>query len=87
MGQDEETLLPVEITEKKSSRRLHMQLFLTKLSLFLIVSIMVVIAGVISQFHPPDSIFNGNYSECLADIDYIEPSSTYIVYPTLLPLD
>jgi MATE family multidrug resistance protein len=86
-GQDEETLLPVEITEKKSSRRLHMQLFLTKLSLFLIVSIMVVIAGVISQFHPPDSIFNGNYSECLADIDYIEPSSTYIVYPTLLPLD
>lgn len=82
-------LLPAETKPNRSKLRSHIKLLLCRCSLFLIASVCVIIAGIVSQFHPPDSIINGNYSECtLADTDdmfSIEPSSTLFIYPTVSP--
>ena len=69
-----------------SSRGSNIKIFLCKFSLFLIASVCVICAGIVSQFHPPESIMNGNYSEC-TDVDLfdIEPSSTLYIYPTSIP--
>lgn len=66
-----------------NKRSRHIRLLLTKGSLFLFGAVLVVIAGIVSMFHPPDSIINGNYSECtveaLGPFDS-EPTETSIVF-------
>ena len=84
-----------EITSSKglaysshNKRSRHIRLLLTKGSLFLFGAVLVVIAGIVSMFHPPDSIINGNYSECTVealgpfDSEPTESSIVFIIAPT-----
>ena len=84
-----------EITSSKglaysshNKRSWHIRLLLTKGSLFLFGAVLVVIAGIVSMFHPPDSIINGNYSECTVealgpfDSEPTESSIVFIIAPT-----
>ena len=43
---------------------LNLKLLLSKGSVFVVGAMLVVAAGVASQYHPPDNIINGNYSNC-----------------------
>lgn len=45
----------------------HLKLLATHGSLFLIGVICCIGAGIVSMYHPPESIFNGNYSQCSYD--------------------
>lgn len=45
----------------------HLKLLATRGSLFLIGVICCIGAGIVSMYHPPESIFNGNYSQCSYD--------------------
>lgn len=68
--QQEEELITTDSLEGGSplpQTKSHIKLLLCKGSVFLIGSILIVVAGIVSQYHPPDSIINGNYSECTAD--------------------
>ena len=71
-----------------NKRSRHIRLLLTKGSLFLFGAVLVVIAGIVSMFHPPDSIINGNYSECTVealgpfDSEPTESSIVFIIAPT-----
>ena len=49
---------------KSINRTSHIRLLFTKGSLFVIGTILVILAGFASQYHPPDSIINGNFTEC-----------------------
>ena len=44
--------------------RLHMKLIFCHSSLFLMATVCLLVSGIASRFHPPDSILNGNYSDC-----------------------
>ena len=58
----------------------HFKLLVTHGGLFLIGFICCIGAGIISMYHPPESIFNGNYSECSYDFNVSEtyPTSIYL---------
>ena len=43
----------------------HIKLLLSKGSVFVLGALLLVAAGIASQYHPPDSITNGNHSQCL----------------------
>ena len=63
----------------------HLKLLATHGSLFLIGAICCIGAGIVSMYHPPESIFNGNYSQCSYDYNLsdIYPTSIYLnVSPT-----
>ena len=51
-----------------------LKLILVHSSLFIIAVICLLVSGIASRFYPPDSIINGNYSECskpkLDELDY-----------------
>ena len=94
----QEKLVVTESNERTSSKGLaysshnkrsrHIRLLLTKGSLFLFGAVLVVIAGIVSMFHPPDSIINGNYSECTVealgpfDSEPTESSIVFMIAPT-----
>uniref|UniRef100_A0A1X7VPD1 Multidrug and toxin extrusion protein n=1 Tax=Amphimedon queenslandica TaxID=400682 RepID=A0A1X7VPD1_AMPQE len=61
---DTDSSIPHKPTHNKKSQ--HVRLLLTKGSVFLFGIVLVVAAGIASMFHPPESIINGNYSECIA---------------------
>ena len=42
----------------------HMKLLLFRSVFFLIGGVLLVAGGITTQFRPPDSVLNGNYSEC-----------------------
>ena len=42
----------------------NLKLLLSKGSVFVVGAMLVVAAGVVSQYHPPDSIISGNFSQC-----------------------
>lgn len=46
------------------SRMQYMKALLCKCSAYLLGAVLVVGASIASQYHPPDSIFNGNYTDC-----------------------
>ena len=46
----------------------HMKLLITRGGLYLIGAMCCIIAGITSIYHPPESIINGNYSECTSDV-------------------
>ena len=43
----------------------RMKLLLSKGSVFVLGAMLLVAAGIASQYHPPDSVINGNNSQCL----------------------
>lgn len=47
-----------------SCSKSNVQLLLSKGSMYLIGGILVIVCGVLSQYHPPLNIINGNYTEC-----------------------
>ena len=50
--------------EKSLYSKSNIRLLLSKGSLYLLGGILVVVCGVLSQYHPPLDIINGNYTEC-----------------------
>ena len=50
--------------EKSMCNKSNIRLLLSKGSLYLLGGILVVVCGVLSQYHPPLDIINGNYTEC-----------------------
>ena len=98
LSHDSQEKLVTESNERTSSKGLaysshnkrswHIRLLLTKGSLFLFGAVLVVIAAIVSMFHPPDSIINGNYSECTVealgpfDSEPTESSIVFIIAPT-----
>ena len=56
----------------------RLKLVLCHSSLLLTAVLCVIVAGIISQFHPPDNIINGNYSECSEIFNETGP----IIYPS-----
>ena len=56
----------------------NFKLLATHGGLFLIGGVCCIGAGIVSMYHPPESIFNGNYSECSYDYDISEIYSTSI---------
>lgn len=55
---------------KSINRSSHIRLLFTKGSLFVIGTILVILAGFASQYHPPDSIINGNFTECTSHDEF-----------------
>ena len=55
---------------KSINRTSHIRLLFTKGSLFVIGTILVILAGFASQYHPPDSIINGNFTECTSKDEF-----------------
>ena len=55
---------------KSINRNSHIRLLFTKGSLFVIGTILVILAGFASQYHPPDSIINGNFTECTSNDEF-----------------
>ena len=47
----------------------NLKLLLSKGSVFVLGAMLVVAAGIASQYHPPDNIINGNFSECTTSND------------------
>ena len=47
----------------------NVKLLLSKGSVFVLGAMLVVAAGIASQYHPPDNIINGNFSECTTSND------------------
>ena len=64
----------------------NMKLLLSKGSVFVLGAMLVVAASVASQYHPPDNIINGNFSECTTSNTTAELFSSYthsaIISPT-----
>ena len=61
------------------------KLLLSKGSVFVLGAILVVAAGVASQYHPPDNIINGNYSNCSSNFStsqMLDPSAISGAHPT-----
>lgn len=50
----------------------HIKLLMLRGSLYLVGIICCVVAGIASQYQPPDSLINGNYSECVSFINDTE---------------
>ena len=50
--------------EKSLCSKSSIHLLLSKGSLYLLGGVLVVVCGVLSQYHPPLDIINGNYTEC-----------------------
>lgn len=76
-SRDTDSSIPHKPTHNKRSQ--HVRLLLTKGSVFLIGIVLVVAAGIVSMFHPPESIINGNYSECTSTtsgLGIFEPGPT-----------
>ena len=75
-SQDADSLISHKPTHNKKSQ--HIRLLLTKGSVFLFGVVLVVVAGIVSMFHPPESIINGNYSECTTTggVGVFEPEPT-----------
>lgn len=42
----------------------NLKLLLSKGSIFVLGAVLLVAAGIVSQYHPPDSIISGNFSQC-----------------------
>ena len=42
----------------------NLKLLLSKGSVYVLGVMLLVASGVISQYHPPDSIISGNFSQC-----------------------
>ena len=59
----------------------RVKLLLSKGSVFVLGAVLLVVAGIASQYHPPDSITNGNHSQCLvmknSSIDSKFPTQFY----------
>ena len=68
------------------SRKSKMKLVLSKGSVFVLGAMLMVAAGVTSQYHPPDNFINGNFSECTTSNTTAELFSSYthsaIITPT-----
>ena len=63
----------------------NLKLLLSKGSVFVLGAMLVVAAGVASQYHPPNSIINGNFSECTTSNDTAELFGSYthsVITPT-----
>ncbi len=69
-----------------SVRSSRVRLLLSKGSLFLIGVSFVVIAVVTSFLEVPESVLNGNYSECMNEQFYDDMSSTSIMIPSPTPI-
>ena len=63
----------------------RLKLVLCHSSLLLTAVLCVIVAGIISQFHPPDNIINGNYSECSEIFNETEPLTTSELYSLIYP--
>ena len=53
---------------EKLQRLSKMKLIILKGSFFVVGVVVVIIAGILSQFHLPNYVINGNFSECSDDI-------------------
>ena len=98
--EESQDLLLMKSSDTKSKLKSNIKLFLCRSSLYLIAAIFVVFAGILSQFHPPNTIINGNYSECthikvdlfsdpsitIDPTNYLLISSTPLPRPTNIPL-
>ena len=81
--EDSQDLLLTKSSDNKSKLKSNIKLFLCRSSLYLIAAIFVVFAGILSQFHPPNTIINGNYSECThIKVDLLSDSSITTIDPT-----
>ena len=66
---DNELLINVTPESRKQhyfsikSRR-HVKLLISRGALFIVGMIGCIVFGIASQYHPPDSVINGNYSQC-----------------------
>ena len=69
-----------------SLRSSHVKLLLSKGSLFLIGVSFVVIAVFTSFLEVPESVLNGNYSECMNEQFYDDMSSTSNIMPSPTPI-
>ena len=68
-----------------SHKRHHLKLLLSKTSLFVLGATFVVIAGICSSFKIPDSLYNGNYTECSSDDIFNDDISSIILVPSPTP--
>ncbi len=73
--------------QKHVNRRRHLKLLLSKTGLFVIGAMFVIVAGVCSRFEIPQTLLNGNYTECSDDNSTFNDdfSSTIIIQPSPSP--
>ena len=52
------------VFDEPQSNKSNLKLLLSKGSVFALGAVLLAAAGVASQYHPPDSVISGNYSQC-----------------------
>ena len=87
---DEETEHVNDYNKTRLNRRSHIRLLLIKGSLFMLGISFVVGACVASRYQLPESLVNGNFTDCMSDepevfSSYDDTSSSTILFPSPTP--
>ena len=75
---DNDALVCPEYQHCSSDTKWKIKLLISRGGVFIVGILLVISAGITSQYHPPKSIINGNYSECTGNLT----DSFSMPYPT-----